>query len=231
MQPVLQHCCKTSWLAMLRALPPTFKFDWQQIRLRGFFTWVAKRAPSLFNSICGKIAGQVARFCVGHFTVPWETTWLSMYYDTDKGMYTKNNCSVSSSGQVINRLIYYLLPCEHRFLSGLAVSINKVVRTRDWQATRTTSLKLKTVQDKPLLEKSDGQISRKIRLSFDCFWLLISCAKNVNIRWAFCETFSNWNHVLLTEMTNKNQGRTRWKPSVKYGSLNYQVIQYLLWRA
>ena len=42
-QPVLQHCCKTSWLAMLRALPPTFKFDWQQIRLRGFFTWVAKR--------------------------------------------------------------------------------------------------------------------------------------------------------------------------------------------
>ena len=161
MQPVLQHCCKTSWLAMLRALPPTFKFDWQQIRLRGFFTWVAKRAPSLFNSICGKIAGQVARFCVGHFTVPWETTWLSMYYDTDKGMYTKNNCSVSSSGQVINRLIYHLLPCEHRFLSGLAVSINKVVRTRDWQATRTTSLKLKTVQDKPLLANLTGKFPGK----------------------------------------------------------------------
>ena len=30
----------------------------------------------------------------------------------------------------------------------------------------------------------------------------------------FCETFPNWNDVLLTEMTNTNQGKTRWKPTV-----------------
>ena len=32
-QLVLQHCCKTSWKAMLRALPPTFKSFSQQIKV------------------------------------------------------------------------------------------------------------------------------------------------------------------------------------------------------
>ena len=30
---VLQHCCKTSWIAMLRVLPTTFKPVLQQIKL------------------------------------------------------------------------------------------------------------------------------------------------------------------------------------------------------
>ena len=32
-QLVLQHCCKRSWIAMLRVLPPTFKLVLQQTRL------------------------------------------------------------------------------------------------------------------------------------------------------------------------------------------------------
>ena len=36
-KPVLPHCCKTSWIALLRVLPPMFEPVLQQIRLRGFF--------------------------------------------------------------------------------------------------------------------------------------------------------------------------------------------------
>ena len=32
-QLALQHCCKTSWKAMLRVLPPTFKPFSQQIKV------------------------------------------------------------------------------------------------------------------------------------------------------------------------------------------------------
>ena len=55
---------------MLRAFyHPRLKSSLQQIKLQGLFTQVVKRAPSLFNSICGKVAKQVARFCVARFTV------------------------------------------------------------------------------------------------------------------------------------------------------------------
>ena len=62
MQLVLQHCCKPSWIAMLRVLPPMFDPVLQEIRMQGLFSWVVKRATSLFNSFCSYVAKQIARF-------------------------------------------------------------------------------------------------------------------------------------------------------------------------
>ena len=61
-QPFLQHCCKTSSIAMLCVLPPTKTnlatwFVARQVR-----TWVVKRATSVFNSFCSNVAKRVARF-------------------------------------------------------------------------------------------------------------------------------------------------------------------------
>ena len=61
-QLVLQHCCETSCIAMLRVFPPMFEPVLQQIRSQGFFSWVVKRATSLYNSFCRNAAKQVARF-------------------------------------------------------------------------------------------------------------------------------------------------------------------------
>ena len=47
---------------MSHVLPLTFEPVLQQIRLEGFFSSVVKRATSLFNSFCSKVAKQVARF-------------------------------------------------------------------------------------------------------------------------------------------------------------------------
>ena len=54
--------CKTGGAATLRFLPPTCETVLQQIRLRGFFSWVVKRATSLFNLFWSNVAKQVARF-------------------------------------------------------------------------------------------------------------------------------------------------------------------------
>ena len=61
-QLFLEHCCKTSWIAMLRVLPPTKTnlatlFIARQVR-----TWVVKRATSVFNWFCSNVAKRVARF-------------------------------------------------------------------------------------------------------------------------------------------------------------------------
>ena len=61
-QLVLQHCCKPSWIAMLRVLPPMFDPVLQEIRMQGLFSWVVKRATSLFNSFCSHVAKQIERF-------------------------------------------------------------------------------------------------------------------------------------------------------------------------
>ena len=61
-QLVLQHCCKPSWIAMLWVLPPMFDPVLQEIRLQGLFSWVVKRATSLFNSFCSHVAKQIAPF-------------------------------------------------------------------------------------------------------------------------------------------------------------------------
>ena len=61
-QLVSQHCCKPSWIAMLRVLPPMFDPILQEIRMQGLFSWVVKRATSLFNSFCSHVAKQIARF-------------------------------------------------------------------------------------------------------------------------------------------------------------------------
>ena len=59
-QLVLQHCWKTSWIAILRVLPPTFKPVNNLICYKTGFLWVVERAPSLFNLFCTSVAGQVA---------------------------------------------------------------------------------------------------------------------------------------------------------------------------
>ena len=82
-QLVLQHCCKTSWKAMLRGLLPRFKPLSQQIRLLQV-AWIltsdwinytgvtqykevtsltAKGATSLFNPFCSSVAKQDACSC------------------------------------------------------------------------------------------------------------------------------------------------------------------------
>ena len=59
---VLQNCCKTSSIAMLRVLPPMFKPVNKLICCKRGLMWVEKRATSLFNSFYSKVAKQVARF-------------------------------------------------------------------------------------------------------------------------------------------------------------------------
>ena len=45
-QLVLQHCCKTKWIAMLCVLPTTFEPVFQQYKVERF-SWSVKRATSL----------------------------------------------------------------------------------------------------------------------------------------------------------------------------------------
>ena len=67
-QLVLQHCCKTSWKAMVRVLPLTFKpFNNVICCIKTGLMWVVKRATSLFNSFCSKVARQVVRFLLPVF--------------------------------------------------------------------------------------------------------------------------------------------------------------------
>ena len=66
-QLVLQHCCKTSWKAMVRVLPLTFKPFNNMICCKTGLVWVVKRATSLFNSFCSKVARQVVRFLLPVF--------------------------------------------------------------------------------------------------------------------------------------------------------------------
>ena len=53
---------QVEYIAMLRALPPMFDPVLQEIRLQGLFSWVVKRATSLFSSFCSHVAKQIARF-------------------------------------------------------------------------------------------------------------------------------------------------------------------------
>ena len=54
---------------MLHVLPATFELVLQRIRLHGFFSWVVKRATSLFSSFGSNVAKQVARFLAARSTV------------------------------------------------------------------------------------------------------------------------------------------------------------------
>ena len=69
-QLVLQYCCKTSWIAMLRVFPPTFKPVNNLICCKTGLMWVVKRATSLFNSFCSNIARQVACVLLPVFPYP-----------------------------------------------------------------------------------------------------------------------------------------------------------------
>ena len=57
----IQHCCKTSWIAMLRVLPPNKKNLGTDYVLRHVRTMVVKRAISPCNSFYSNVAKQVAR--------------------------------------------------------------------------------------------------------------------------------------------------------------------------
>ena len=67
MQLVLQHCCKTSWIAILRVIPPMFKPVNNLIYCKTGFMCVVRRATSLFNLFCSNVAKQVARFLLPVF--------------------------------------------------------------------------------------------------------------------------------------------------------------------
>ena len=54
-QLVLQHCCTTSWKAMLCVLLTAFKPDNNLICCKTGLMWLVKRATSLFNSFRSRI--------------------------------------------------------------------------------------------------------------------------------------------------------------------------------
>ena len=54
-QLVLQHCCTTSWKAMLCVLLSAFKPDNNLICCKAGLMWLVKRATSLFNSFRSRI--------------------------------------------------------------------------------------------------------------------------------------------------------------------------------
>ena len=51
-QLVMQHCCKATWIGMLRGLLTSFKPVNNLICCKTGLMWVVKRATSLFNSLC-----------------------------------------------------------------------------------------------------------------------------------------------------------------------------------
>ena len=64
MHLVLQHCCKTSWVAMLRVLPPTSNLSYSKSGCsQAWLTRVVKRATSPFNWFCGYVEKQFERLC------------------------------------------------------------------------------------------------------------------------------------------------------------------------
>ena len=67
MQLVLQHCCRTSWIAMLCVLPPMSNLSCDKSGCRQVWAWVVKHATSLFNLFCSNVARQVARFLLPVF--------------------------------------------------------------------------------------------------------------------------------------------------------------------
>ena len=64
---VLQHCYRTSWIAMLCVLPPTSNLSCNKSACWQVWTWVVKRSTSLFNLFCSNVARQVARFLLPVF--------------------------------------------------------------------------------------------------------------------------------------------------------------------
>ena len=68
--------CKTSWIAILRVLPPTLESVLQQIRLQNYFSRMVNRATSLFNSCCSKVANSTnfTFFCPFYRTLKTEST-------------------------------------------------------------------------------------------------------------------------------------------------------------
>ena len=59
---VLQHCCKTSWIAMLRVLPTTFKPVLQQVKLLTSLNVGIKHDSSNCSNLQNKLHIFVDRF-------------------------------------------------------------------------------------------------------------------------------------------------------------------------
>ena len=60
---VSQHCCKPSWIAMLRVLPPMFDPILQEIRMQGLFSWVVKRATHYSTHFAAMLQNKLRAFC------------------------------------------------------------------------------------------------------------------------------------------------------------------------
>ena len=67
MQLVLQHCCKTSCKATLRVLRLSSNISCTKTACWQVWTWVVKRATSLFNLFCNTAAKQIACFLLPVF--------------------------------------------------------------------------------------------------------------------------------------------------------------------
>ena len=66
-QLVLQHCCKMSWIAMLRILPPMFKPVNNLICCQTGLMRVVKCTTLLFNSFWSKLQDKLHIFCSPFF--------------------------------------------------------------------------------------------------------------------------------------------------------------------
>ena len=66
-QLVLQHCCKNSWIAMLLVFHPHQTCLCNKSGCWQVWTWVVKRATSLFSSFYSNVAKQVSRFLLPVF--------------------------------------------------------------------------------------------------------------------------------------------------------------------
>ena len=69
-QLVLQHCWKTSWIAMLRVLPATFKPVWQQIRLLTGLNVGGKTHNTTTQLVLQQYCKTSCAFFAARFSVP-----------------------------------------------------------------------------------------------------------------------------------------------------------------
>ena len=131
-QLVLQHCCKTSWIAMLRVSPPTFKPVINLICCKTCFMWVVKRATSLFNSFSAMLQNKL-QFFVARFFVPLHALTFSVAVSRTTPSYDPNaregaaHCTYLSGnlGWADGTLIYLRTEASREVISSTRESKRK----------------------------------------------------------------------------------------------------------
>ena len=122
-QLVLQHCCKPSWIAMLRVLPPMFDPVLQEIRMQGLFSWVVKRATHYSTHFAAMLQNKLRAFCCPFYRALgslWEhhlmNRWSKVFVNHESGRkswmievkndrnheYQDSNDSVSTPENIVN---------------------------------------------------------------------------------------------------------------------------------